>query len=180
MRSNVLYISEPEMEQLVDHEESIRAIEELFREEAAGHAEQKPTVQLNPPGSRYLLKAGGLYYRNCFGYKGYGAAGRRLVFIFGLGEGLQAIMDAESLTQSRTAAIAAVATKYLANPDADRMGIIGTGFEAYSEVEAVHRVRPLKHVKCYSRNPVNREAFAKECSARLGIPVEPVASARSV
>jgi ornithine cyclodeaminase/alanine dehydrogenase-like protein (mu-crystallin family) len=85
-------------------------------------------------------------------------------------------MDAEALTQSRTAAIAAVATKYMANPDADSLGIFGTGFEAYSEVEAVHRVRPLKFVKCYSRNAINREAFAKECSAKLGIPVEPVAS----
>jgi ornithine cyclodeaminase/alanine dehydrogenase-like protein (mu-crystallin family) len=173
----VIYISEPEMEQLVTHEESIQALEDMFRAEAEGRAEQKPTVQLNPPKSRYLLKAGGTYHLNSFGFKGYGAGGRRLVFLFGLGEGLQAIMDAEALTQSRTAAISAVATKYLSNPDADTLGIIGTGFEAYSEVAAVHSVRPLKHVKCYSRNPVNREAFAKECSAKLNVPVEPVSSA---
>ncbi len=164
------------MEQLVTHPESIEALDGLFRAEAEGRAEQKPTVQLNPPKSRYLLKAGGTYYLDSFGFKGYGAGGRRLVFLFGVGEGLQAIMDAEALTQSRTAAVSAVATKYLSNSDADSLGIIGTGFEAYSEVAAVHSVRPLKYVKCYSRNPVNREAFAKECSSKLGVQVEPVSS----
>ncbi|MPZ48419.1 MAG: hypothetical protein GEU75_03745 [Dehalococcoidia bacterium] len=173
----MIYISEPEMEGLVTMDESIAALEALFREEAAGRAEQKPTIELHPGRGMYRLKAGGTYWLNSFGFKGYGSGGRRLVFLFGLDEGLQAIMDAEALTQSRTAAVSAVATKYLARQDANTLGIIGTGFEARSEVDAVNHVRPLRHVKAYSRNPENREAFAAEMTVKLGIPVEPVDSA---
>jgi ornithine cyclodeaminase/alanine dehydrogenase-like protein (mu-crystallin family) len=172
----MIYISEPEMEKLVTMGESIAALEDLFRAEAAGNAEQKPTIELHPGRGMYRLKAGGTYWLNSFGFKGYGSGGRRLVFLFGLNEGLQAIMDAEALTQSRTAAVSAVATKYLAREDASTMGIIGTGFEARSEVDAVHHVRKLKHVKAYSRNPENREAFAAEMTEKLGIPVEAVDS----
>jgi len=81
------------------------------------------------------------------------------------------------LTQMRTGAVSAVATKYMARPDASTMGIIGSGKEAPTQVAAVNCVRPLKHVKVYSRTPEHREAFAAETARRLGIDVEPVSSA---
>ena len=125
----------------------------------------------------FRLKAGGNYYMNKFGFKGYGGGGgRRLVFVYDLQQGLEAILDSIYLTQLRTAAVSAVATRYMARPEAATLGIIGTGKEARTQLEAINKVRPLKHVKAYSRSAENRENFAREMSERTGVPVEPVES----
>jgi len=76
----------------------------------------------------------------------------------------------------RTGAVSAVGTRYMARPESSTLGIIGTGHEARTQLEAIVRVRTLKHVKAFSRSPDNRANFAREMSAKLGIPVEPVTS----
>jgi ornithine cyclodeaminase/alanine dehydrogenase-like protein (mu-crystallin family) len=172
----VLHLSEDEVKGLLTMDDAISVTDELFRQEARGHAENKPTIELSPPPrGMFRLKAGGNYYMNKFGFKGYGGGGgRRLVFVYDLQQGLEAIVDSIYLTQLRTAAVSAVATRYMARPEATTLGIIGTGKEARTQLEAINKVRPLKHVKAYSRSAENRENFAREMSERTGVPVEPV------
>ena len=53
-----------------------------------------------------------------------------------------------------------VAVKHLSNPDSATVGIIGTGYQAPTQLEAVARVRNIGKVKAFSRTPERREAFA--------------------
>jgi ornithine cyclodeaminase/alanine dehydrogenase-like protein (mu-crystallin family) len=62
--------------------------------------------------------------------------------------------------------------------EADTIGVIGTGGQTKTQVEAVRSVRPIKRVKVYSRRPEPREAFAAELAEELGMEVTPVASAQ--
>ncbi|ELY64750.1 alanine dehydrogenase [Natronococcus jeotgali] len=57
-----------------------------------------------------------------------------------------AIMDGTALTMKRTGAAAAVATDYLAVPDATSMGIVGAGVQAYTQLDAISEVRPIEEV----------------------------------
>jgi ornithine cyclodeaminase/alanine dehydrogenase-like protein (mu-crystallin family) len=57
--------------------------------------------------------------------------------------------------------------------------VIGSGFQAETQLEAVATVRVLDRVKVFSRTPGKRAAFAEKMSARLGLPVEAVDSAES-
>jgi ornithine cyclodeaminase/alanine dehydrogenase-like protein (mu-crystallin family) len=85
-------------------------------------------------------------------------------------------MEADVLGQMRTGAATGVATKYLARADAKTAAIVGTGGQARTQLEAIAAVRKLERVRVYGRDASGREKFAREMSAQLNVPVEPVAS----
>ena len=76
-----------------------------------------------------------------------------------------AVLEAGALTGIRTGAASGVATDLLARPDAAVLGLIGAGFQARYQAEAVASVRPLERVRVYSRDPRRRAAFAAELQA---------------
>lgn len=88
-----------------------------------------------------------------------------------------AMLEADRLGQVRTGAASAVATDLLARPDSRRLFVIGTGYQAESQIEAIAHVRALERVEVYSRDGARREAFAARMSERLGLPVRAVAEA---
>ncbi|HKA58118.1 MAG TPA: ornithine cyclodeaminase family protein [Gemmatimonadales bacterium] len=70
-----------------------------------------------------------------------------------------AVMDGRLITEMRTAAASAVATQRLARPDANVLGIIGSGVQAKSHLAALRHVRQFKEVRVWS--PRNAPAFAQ-------------------
>lgn len=90
---------------------------------------------------------------------------------------LLALIEANYLGQIRTGAASGVATKVLAREDARTAGIVGTGFQAHTQLEAVSHARKLERVSVYGRNSERREKFARDMTARLGVPVAAAPSA---
>jgi ornithine cyclodeaminase/alanine dehydrogenase-like protein (mu-crystallin family) len=90
---------------------------------------------------------------------------------------LLALIEADYMGQLRTGAASGVATKYLARKDSRVAAIIGTGGQAKTQLEAVAVVRKLESVRVYGRDAAKREKFCAEMSERLGIRVQPCASA---
>jgi len=80
-----------------------------------------------------------------------------------------ALMDGTELTRRRTGAAAAVATKYLAIPEATSMGIVGAGVQSYAQLEAVSQVRPIDEVVVADRNPAKVEAFVERFGDRFDV-----------
>jgi alanine dehydrogenase len=93
------------------------------------------------------------------------------------GEPLAFINDGV-LQHMRVGAGAGLGAKYLAREDAHVVGMLGSGGMARTFLEAFCCVRDIKAVRVYSPTPANREAFATEMTARLGIDVRAVESAR--
>ena len=91
---------------------------------------------------------------------------------------LLALIDASSVTAIRTAAVSAVATRLLAREDAGDLALLGTGVQALSHLEALAHVRTLRRVRVHSRDARSMQAFVGRAADRLGIRVEPAASAR--
>jgi ornithine cyclodeaminase/alanine dehydrogenase-like protein (mu-crystallin family) len=87
---------------------------------------------------------------------------------------LLAVIEADRLGQMRTGAASGVATKYLARPDADRVGCYGTGWQARSQLEAVCAVRRVREIRVYGRDPERRARFAEEMTSGLGVSVTAV------
>jgi ornithine cyclodeaminase/alanine dehydrogenase-like protein (mu-crystallin family) len=77
----------------------------------------------------------------------------------------QALMEANWLGQIRTGATSGYATSLMANPDAETLGVIGAGFQARSQVDAVRAVRPIRNVRVWSRRQEKRDKFAAEMNA---------------
>jgi ornithine cyclodeaminase/alanine dehydrogenase-like protein (mu-crystallin family) len=63
----------------------------------------------------------------------------------------EAVLDGAALTALRTAAVSGLATRHLANPDAERLVIFGAGVQANSHLEAMLAVRGVDHVTVVSR-----------------------------
>ena len=69
---------------------------------------------------------------------------------------LRAIVDGRYITEARTAAVSAVATRLLARPDAGVLALIGSGVQARSHLAALARVRTLREVRVWSPDPARR------------------------
>jgi alanine dehydrogenase len=91
---------------------------------------------------------------------------------------LLAIMDGRFITEARTAAVSAVATKHLARTDASRLAIVGSGVQARSHLDAIAMVRPLRDVRVWSPTHDHRTAFAREMRSRVDAPIVAAASAQ--
>jgi ornithine cyclodeaminase/alanine dehydrogenase-like protein (mu-crystallin family) len=76
-----------------------------------------------------------------------------------------AIMDGRLITEMRTAAASAAATKLLAPADAKILAILGSGVQARSHVEALQLVRPFEEIRVWSPTKEHAEQFAKEIGA---------------
>ena len=88
-----------------------------------------------------------------------------------------AIMDGRLITEMRTAAVSAIALDALAPPAANSLGILGSGVQAHSHLEALRMVRPaLRDVRIWSRTAANAERLAQECGAR-SVSIEEAAAA---
>jgi ornithine cyclodeaminase/alanine dehydrogenase len=83
-----------------------------------------------------------------------------------------ALMDSEWITGRRTAAASALAVKYLANPDASTLAILGCGLQGRSHLEAINSVLPkLTEVKAFDIRREVAETYARELSARHGVKI---------
>ena len=76
-----------------------------------------------------------------------------------------AIMDGRYITEMRTAAVSAVATKLLASPDAKVLTILGSGVQAQSHVEALRLVRQFEKIRVWSPTLEHAKRFAQEIGA---------------
>lgn len=87
-----------------------------------------------------------------------------------------ALMDAISITEARTAAGSALATRLLARPEASVLAVLGTGVQARAHARAIPRVREIREIRVAGRDQAGAVAVASELSVDLGIPVRPAAS----
>jgi ornithine cyclodeaminase/alanine dehydrogenase-like protein (mu-crystallin family) len=78
-----------------------------------------------------------------------------------------AFIEALQLSLTRTGAASGYAAQLLANPKSEILGIIGSGAQARTQVEAMRAVLPIKEIRCWSRNSQNAKKFANElgCTA---------------
>ena len=89
-----------------------------------------------------------------------------------------AVMDGRLITEMRTAAASAVAVESLA-PDAKSLGILGSGVQARSHIEALRLIQPVfrepNSIRIWSRNPDNAAVLANELNA-IAVAIEEAAS----
>ena len=75
----------------------------------------------------------------------------------------------EGRTAVITGAASGIATKYMAKPEAETMGVVGSGRQARTQVEAICAVRPIKSVKVYSPTQANREKFCRDIAEQFKV-----------
>ncbi len=100
-----------------------------------------------------------------------------LVLLFNSANGeLLSIMNDGVLQRMRVGGTNGVAAKYLARPNAETVGLIGSGWQAGTQVMAVCEARRIRKIRVFSPTRAHREAFAREMSSLVNVEMQPVDS----
>ena len=176
-----LIIREEEVTRLLTMQDTLDAVEGSFRSQGEGTSINRPRRRFHIPGRGNMqLMSGVCYYRDAMGLKVYTSfrtGTRFMVLLFSAETGdLLSIVQADNLGRMRTGAASGVATKYLAKEGASTVGMIGSGGQAATQLEAVSAVRNIKSARVYSRRPEPLAAFCTTMSEKLRIDVSPAHS----
>jgi thiomorpholine-carboxylate dehydrogenase len=178
MKSNdPLYLNEQQVRKRLRMEELIPVMEKALIEFSAGKVTQpvRSVITVDPPGGFFGMMPArtpeGLGIKLVTFYPTNAKLGipthMATIFLIDPETGAPlAVMDGRLITEMRTAAVSAAATKLLASPDAKILAILGSGVQAHSHVEALRLVRRFEEVRVWSRTPEQAERFAKEFGAK--------------
>src|SRR5712692_7308291 len=171
-----LHITESDVRRLLPMEKAIELVESGFLHLASGEAQNHPRrrVQCGASATLHYMAAVDL----AFGYLGakiystHPQTGAYFTVLLYAADGRPlASIEANALGQIRTGAASGVATRLLARPEAAVVGVIGSGFQAETQLEALALVRRVREIRVFSRSAENRNRFASEMGRRLGVPV---------
>lgn len=175
-----LYFPEALVREALPMRDALAAVESVFGELGEGSAQNRPRQRVRVRGRMLHTMSASSSALGYLGLKTYLTsrdAMRFVLLLFDQATGsLAAVMEADALGQIRTGAATGVAADYLAPAGAASAGIVGCGYQAETQLEALSLVRPLTRVEAYCRNPERRARFAERMSARLGVEVVPAPS----
>lgn len=185
-RPDILWLRERDVVELVSLNDAMDALEQVLVLEGEGHAVNAPKALATWDGAASLhalasavtsAAAGGGRY--C-GTKTWINTPRGAVAIYALFDGeagtLLATMEANAMGALRTAASSGLATRWMADPEADDLAIVGTGRQALLQVAAVAVARPLRRIRVFSPTREHQLRFATEVGSRFEARVEAPAS----
>jgi alanine dehydrogenase len=186
-----LILTREDVVSVLTMKDAIDAVEESFRDLAQGNADMplRPTIRVSqPPGvvnvmPAYLGKMGALGVKLVSSYPENPAkfslptVQATILYSDHRTGALLAVMEGGYITAVRTGAASGVATKYLARRDSRIAGVLGSGIQAQTQLEAMCAVRAIKLAKVFSPTPAHRAAFAERMAAKLSIEVIPVSDA---
>ena len=103
---------------------------------------------------------------------------RAFLLFDGTTRAMLALMDYGVLNSVRVGATAGVAARYLAPQNAATVGLLGSGWQAPTQLFALQAALPeLDRVRVFSRTREHRESFANRMSSTLELRVDAVDSA---
>ena len=180
----VLLLNNDDVERLLTIEETIRSLDEAYRELDKGATANRPrTFTFSPTDhGRFvanthegLIRAKGVYDIRIVTHSRpdqtidptrvnyfHGALNCSLDLLYDINSGdLLAIIHDGYLQKMRVQATNAIAARYMAKKNSRSMALIGSGWQASAAIEAMRFVRPIQQVNVFSRNEKNRKQFVQ-------------------
>ncbi len=178
-----LLLAHDAVRSVVDMEDAVIAMEQAFREEGEGSVTLPQRT--NMKAGRGWLRVGPavLEKSGWMGFKAMnlaaGAGVRYQVHLYGIESGeLVCVMDAQHLTTLRTGATSAVATRRLALRGPRAVGLLGSGVEAWAQLEAMRVTGFVKSARVYSPTEHRRRRLAEQFREHHDMDIAAAASAQ--
>jgi len=167
-----LILRESDVQELIEMDDVIAAVEAAMRELGEGEAQNEPRRRAFAPGGLLNVMFAAWPGGKCTGLKAYTVANGRvrfMVVLFGLDGSVEALVESDFMGAYRTGAATAVAVKALGLPATATVALIGCGWQASTQALALTRVLQVEELRVFSRNAERRAAFAAEQAEQLGI-----------
>jgi len=173
----MLFLNEEQVRKHLRMAELIPAMEKALIDFSAGKVTQpvRSVITVDPPGGFFGMMPArtveGLGIKLVTFYPSNAKSGIQThmatIFLMDPQTGAPlAVMDGTLITEMRTAAVSAAATKLFAPPDARILAILGSGVQARSHVEALRLVRRFEEIRVWSPTAGHAEKFAKTIGAK--------------
>jgi ornithine cyclodeaminase/alanine dehydrogenase-like protein (mu-crystallin family) len=165
-----LWLSEDDVGSLITPADGLPVIERCFARMAASEVDVMPRRRLPLDDGYFAVMAATDRGLGVGGLKSYTLVDGKLAFVvclFDLASGaLTAMLAADRVGQIRTGAASGVAARHLARRGARSLGLIGAGWQAASQLEAIRVAVPtIERVVVTSRTRERAESFAAEFGA---------------
>lgn len=163
----VLILSDNDVHNHISPLDAVTIMESMFKARATGQTVGSPRWDLQFDEGRIVFTVGavpeGVGFRTYI--RGSYTHDDQLVAVWNRHTGeLKGVVVGEAIGVMRTGAIGGVAIKYMTPPNASTLALIGTGRQAFAQLQMIAAVRPLKEVRVYSRSQANRTAFCQQAS----------------
>ena len=159
-----LIIGEPQTRKLIDMAQAIKALDRIFHDRAAGRMRSVPRRRLRGSDKQLNMMAAWHQETDLICLRAYAAAANTITLYNGRTGQIQAIINMGYLSSLRTGAATGLAAKYLAPANSKTLGVIGPGWQATFQVEAVANTCPVERVVVWGRTPKRRKDFIKQMS----------------
>jgi len=159
-----LIISEPQTRKLIDMRQAVALLDKMFRDRAAGKMRNVPRRRLKGSEKQLNMMAAWHQDSDLICLRAYAGEANTVTLYHGRKGGIQAIIDMGFLSSLRTGAATGVAAKYLAPAKSKVLGIVGPGWQATFQVEAVAAACPIEQIIVWGRTPKRRRDFIKQMS----------------
>ncbi|GGH88615.1 ornithine cyclodeaminase/alanine dehydrogenase-like protein (mu-crystallin family) [Pullulanibacillus pueri] len=172
-----LYLSENDVTTLLSMEEAIKAVEYGLKEFANKRAQNQPRNRVVVGSTTLNVMSSSMTEQKILGVKNYTTTpkGPNAYFLLFSEEGeLLCLMEADELGRIRTGATTALATKWLSKADANTVTLIGTGFQAETQLKAICEVRNIEQIKVWSRRQESIQSFCKQLQSEVQAELLPV------
>jgi ornithine cyclodeaminase/alanine dehydrogenase-like protein (mu-crystallin family) len=166
-----LLLRASEVEDLIGPEDAIEITAEVVREEAAGTTIHIPQFggASTARGRIVRIVGGGLTQMGRLGVRMGG--GGSICVLYDTSSWEMIAIVGYPFSNLRVGASMALAARYLAQPNAKAIGLLGSGRNALSILQCLKAVRPIEQVNVFSPTPEHRKSFAQEATGSLNIPV---------
>jgi alanine dehydrogenase len=166
----MLHVTEDQVREILSMEECVRIMRQTFTALRNGKAFNQARRRITLDTGSTLHSLGGVY-GDYFGTKFYSTNpkyGSHFFFFLFDRETARPLaqFEANFLGQIRTGAASGYATDLLAAPGPSIMAVIGSGFQAQSQIDAIRCVRELEDIRVWSRSQEKCHAFAAANQAR--------------
>ncbi|NEU31284.1 ornithine cyclodeaminase family protein [bacterium LRH843] len=164
----MLFLNGDEINELISMKDVIDAIESHYLDDSDKNEFVPERLFINDNGNTALLMPS--FYEDYYGAKAIGIAPENIkineptlrgIYYLNKRSTMEplGVFDARTITAMRTGAVSGLSIKYLAKKSANKVGIIGTGDQGWSHLQAACAVRPIEEVFVYNRSRERLNTF---------------------
>ncbi|MBI2986023.1 MAG: ornithine cyclodeaminase family protein [Deltaproteobacteria bacterium] len=175
-----LIIGEKTTRKLIDMPRALKVVEQIFRDRAAGKVRSLPRRRLKSSQKQLNVMAAWQADADLLCLRAYAGEANTITLYNGRTGEIRAVLNMRYLSSLRTGAASGVAAKYLAPPEPKVLGIIGPGWQATFQVEAIVHSCAVWQVLVFGRDPKKRKGFIRQMSKAVQVEWKEVSSIEEI
>lgn len=175
-----LIVSEEQTRRAIDMPRAVTVVEKIFYDRAAGKLRSVPRRRLKSSRKQLNMMAAWHSGWDLLCMRAYVSGANTITLYSGRTGKMQAILNAGYLSSLRTGAASGVAAQYLAPFKPEALGLIGPGWQATFQVEAITRTCPIRHVLVYGRTEEKIAKFIRQMARTVPVKFSECSSVEEI